>query len=56
MFSPKYKAVRKSIFRSRVNNPIASRIWTALREPSDLAIEKADEIASYAEINKNPLR
>ena len=52
MFSPKYKTVRKSIFRSRANNPIASRICTALREPSDLAIEKADEVASYAEINK----
>ena len=29
---------------------------TAPWEPSDLAIEKADEVASYAEINKNPLR
>ena len=46
------------------NNGAASQIRTGYRvpwgmapwEPSDLAIEKADEVASYAEINKNPLR
>ena len=32
--------------------PWAGAPW----EPSDLAIEKMDEVASYAEKNKNPLR